>query len=109
MRELTSQAMSLAEGIGDAVVLRDRGGFTPATVALHQISAENFAGDPGAAVAAAIRLEPAGLPTTERRARYWTDTARPTRNGDAATQSVRCSPASTTPRRTYTPARRSAT
>ena len=76
MRELTSQAMSLAEGIGDAVVLRDRGGFTPATVALHQISAENFAGDPGAAIAAASRLEPAGLPTTERRARYWTDTAR---------------------------------
>ena len=76
MRELTSRAMSLAEGIGDAVVLRDRGGFTPATVALHQISAENFAGDPGAAVAAAVRLEPAGLPTTERRARYWADTAR---------------------------------
>jgi transcriptional regulator with XRE-family HTH domain len=76
MRELTSQAMSLAQDIGDAVVLRDRGGFTPATVALHQISAENSAGDPGAAVAAAIRLEPAGLPTTERRARYWTDTAR---------------------------------
>jgi transcriptional regulator with XRE-family HTH domain len=76
MRELTSQAMSLAEGIGDVVVLRDRGGFTPATVALHQISAENFAGDPGAAVAAAVRLEPADLPTTERRGRYWTDTAR---------------------------------
>jgi hypothetical protein len=76
MRELTSQAMSLAEGMGDAVVLRDRGGFTPATVALHRISAENFAGDPGAAVATAVRLVPASLPTTERRARYWTDTAR---------------------------------
>jgi hypothetical protein len=76
MRELTSQAMALAEGIGDVVVLRDRGGFTPATVALHQISAENLAGDPGAAVATAAHLVPATLPTTERRARYWTDTAR---------------------------------
>ena len=60
-----------------SVLLRDHGGgFTPATVGLHRISAENYAGDPGAAVAAAARIDPASLPTTERRARYWTDTAR---------------------------------
>ena len=62
---------------GGAVILRDHGcGFTPATVGLHRISAENHAGDPPAAVAAAARVAPASLPTTERRARYWTDTAR---------------------------------
>lgn len=46
------------------------------TVELHRVSAENYAGDPGAAIAAALRIVPASLPTTERRARYWTDTAR---------------------------------
>jgi hypothetical protein len=76
MRELTRQALTLAEGLGEGNMLRDHGGFTTATVALHQISAENFAGDPSTAVATAVRLVPASLPTTERRARYWTDTAR---------------------------------
>jgi len=77
MRELTGQAASLAERLGGTVLLRDHGGgFTPATVGLHRISAENHAGDPGAAIAAAAEVAPASLPTTERRARYWTDTAR---------------------------------
>ncbi len=77
MRELTGQAAALAEQLGGAVVLRDHGGgFTPATVGLHRISAENYAGDPGAAIAAATLVPAASLPTTERRARYWTDTAR---------------------------------
>jgi transcriptional regulator with XRE-family HTH domain len=77
MRELTGQAAALAEQLGGAVVLSDHGGgFTPATVGLHRISAENYAGDPGAAIAAATVMAPASLPTTERRARYWTDTAR---------------------------------
>jgi transcriptional regulator with XRE-family HTH domain len=77
MRELTSQAASIAARLRDANLLRDHGGgFTPATVGLHRISAENYAGDPGAAIAAADRILPASLPTTERRARYWTDTAR---------------------------------
>jgi hypothetical protein len=77
MRELTGQAAAIAAGLGDAILLRDHGGgFTPATVELHRISAENYAGDPAAAVAAAARMVPASLPTTERRARYWTDTAR---------------------------------
>jgi hypothetical protein len=77
MRELTDQAAAIAVRLGDQVLLRDHGGgFTFATVELHRISAENYAGDPGAAVAAALRIIPASLPTTERRARYWTDTAR---------------------------------
>jgi transcriptional regulator with XRE-family HTH domain len=77
MRELTGEAASIAARLGEWVLLRDHGGgFTPATVALHRVSAENYAGDPGAAVAAALRIVPASLPTTERRARYWTDTAR---------------------------------
>jgi Helix-turn-helix domain len=77
MRELTGEAASIAAGLGGRVLLRDHGGgFTPATVELHRVSAENYAGDPGAAVAAARRIVPASLPTTERRARYWTDTAR---------------------------------
>jgi len=77
MRELTCEAASIAACLGDRVLLRDHGGgFTPATVELHRVSAENYAGDPGVAVAAALRIVPAGLPTTERRARYWTDTAR---------------------------------
>jgi hypothetical protein len=77
MRELTAEAAAIAAGLGDRVLLRDHGGgFTLATVGLHRISAENYAGDPGAAVAAALRIAPGSLPTTERRTRYWTDTAR---------------------------------
>jgi transcriptional regulator with XRE-family HTH domain len=77
MRELTDEAASIAAQLGGRALLRDHGGgFSPATVELHRVSAENYAGDPGAAVAAALRIVSASLPTTERRARYWTDTAR---------------------------------
>ena len=77
MRELTDEAASIAAQLGGRELLRDHGGgFSPATVELHRVSAENYAGDPGAAVAAALRIAAASLPTTERRARYWTDTAR---------------------------------
>lgn len=77
MRELTGQAAAVAARLPDGTLLRDHGGgFTPVTVELHRISAENYAGDPGMAIAAARRITPRDLPTTERRARYWTDTAR---------------------------------
>jgi hypothetical protein len=77
MRELTNQAASIAAQSGGRGLLRDHGGgFSPVTLELHRVSAENCAGDPGAAVAAALRILPASLPTTERRTRYWTDTAR---------------------------------
>jgi hypothetical protein len=77
MREMTGQAAAIAARLKGTVILRDHGGgFTPATVGLHRISAENHAGDPSAAVAAAAQVAPASLPATERRARYWTDSAR---------------------------------
>jgi hypothetical protein len=76
MRELTGEAAALAARFEGRPLLRDHGGLTSATVELHRVSAENYAGDPGAAIAAALRIDPATLPTTERRARYWTDTAR---------------------------------
>jgi hypothetical protein len=62
MRELTDQAASIAARSGGPALLRDHGGgFSPATVELHRVSAENYAGDPGAAVAAALRIVPASL------------------------------------------------
>lgn len=77
MRELTDQAESIAEGLGGGVLLRDHnGGFGVAAVLLHRISAEHWAGDPSAAVAAAKKVQPRQLPTAERRARYFTDVAR---------------------------------
>ena len=46
------------------------------TVSLYDIGVRNALGEPGAAIAATTRLRPAQLPTAERRARYWCDTAR---------------------------------
>ena len=77
MRELTGEAAAIAARLGGGTLLRDHGGgFGPATVQLHRISAENYIGEPGAAIAAARRIPPASLPSVERRARYYTDTAR---------------------------------
>jgi transcriptional regulator with XRE-family HTH domain len=76
MRELTDEAASIAARLGDTPLLRDHGGgFSPATVELHRISAEYSVGEPGAALTAAHRIAPAALPTVERRARYFTDIA----------------------------------
>lgn len=76
MRELTAEAAAIAGGLGGTAHLRDhRGGFSQATVQLHLISAENSAGDPSAALAAADALAPQALPTVERRALYYTDKA----------------------------------
>lgn len=77
MRELTSEASAIAKSLGAVTHLRDtNGGFSRATVQLHLISAENTAGDPSAAIAAADALAPQALPTTERRALYFTDRAK---------------------------------
>ncbi|WP_218040479.1 helix-turn-helix transcriptional regulator [Actinomadura sp. WMMB 499] len=77
MRKLTDRAESIAQGIGGGVLLRDHGGgFGTAAVQLHRISAEHWAGDPSAAVAAAKKVHPRMLPTVERRTRYYTDVAR---------------------------------
>ncbi|MEV5381188.1 helix-turn-helix transcriptional regulator [Streptomyces nondiastaticus] len=76
MRELTGEAAAIARELGPAAVLRDHGGgFSPTTVQLHLVSAENSAGDPSAALAAAKAVVPGSLPSTERRARYYTDVA----------------------------------
>ncbi|MEV8346446.1 XRE family transcriptional regulator [Streptomyces niveus] len=76
MRELTDEAAAIADGLGGSTALRDHGGgFSPATVQLHRISAEFSTGDPSAALAAARALPPQSLPSLERRARYYADVA----------------------------------
>jgi hypothetical protein len=77
MRDLTAEAATLAARLGGVTLLRDHGGgFSPTTVRLHEISAEYSVGEVGAALAAARHINPASLPTVERRARYYTDVAR---------------------------------
>ncbi|WKX70834.1 helix-turn-helix domain-containing protein [Streptomyces sp. XD-27] len=76
MRELTDEAAAMATELGGSTLLRDHGGgFSPTTIQLHRVSAENSAGDPSAALAAAQAVVPQSLPSTERRARYYTDIA----------------------------------
>ncbi|WP_406290439.1 XRE family transcriptional regulator [Embleya sp. NBC_00896] len=102
MRELTDEAAAMAARLG-GIMLRDHGGgFGTSTVALHRISAENAACDPGAAVAAAHTIAPAGLPNVERRCRYHTDVATAYAHGGRRDQSLhallnaeRCSPEET--------------
>ncbi|MEU6744389.1 NAD(P)-dependent oxidoreductase [Streptosporangium sandarakinum] len=76
MRQLTAEAGAIAAELGGTTLLRDHGGgISPATVQLHLISAENSAGDPAAAPAAARAIAPRSLPSVERRSRYDTDVA----------------------------------
>ncbi|GGV73078.1 hypothetical protein GCM10010277_86700 [Streptomyces longisporoflavus] len=75
MRELTDEAAAIARELGGATLLRDHGGFNPLTVQLHRISAENHAGDPLAALAAARTISLKALPSVERRSRALGDIA----------------------------------
>lgn len=76
MRELTDEAAAVAKELGGTVLLRDHGGgFSPLTVQLHRISAENYAGDPLAALAAARTIPLKALPSVERRSRALGDIA----------------------------------
>ncbi|MFF0250202.1 NAD(P)-dependent oxidoreductase [Streptosporangium sandarakinum] len=76
MRQLTTEAAAIAAELGGTTLLRDHGGgISPITVQLHLISAENSAGDPAAALAAARAIAPQSLPSVERRSRYHTDIA----------------------------------
>ncbi|MFI6528243.1 XRE family transcriptional regulator [Streptomyces uncialis] len=76
MRELTDEAAAIAKELGDATLLRDHGGgFSSLTVQLHKISAENHAGDPLAALAAARTISLKALPSVERRSRALGDIA----------------------------------
>ncbi|MGN5630491.1 XRE family transcriptional regulator [Streptomyces sp. AC154] len=76
MRELTDEAAAIAKELGGATLVRDHGGgFSPVTVQLHRISAENYAGDPLAALAAARSISFKALPSVERRSRALSDIA----------------------------------
>ena len=110
MRELTSQAMALGGEIGEGGMLRDHGGFGPATVALHLISAETSPATPAppspqrSGCRPRACRQPSGAPGTGL-----TPPGR-TPSGVAGTRPLmRCSPASTRPLRTSTPARQSTT
>lgn len=74
MRKLTAEAAAIADELG-GTRLRAHGGFSSATVQLHLVSAEDRAGDPSAAIAAADKLAPQALPSVERRARFHVDVA----------------------------------
>ncbi|MGQ4514156.1 XRE family transcriptional regulator [Streptomyces sp. DW26H14] len=74
MRELTADAAALAREVRTTHLL-DHGGFNVTTVQLHLVSAENSAGDPAAALAAARAVNPTRLPSPERHARLHTDVA----------------------------------
>jgi len=50
--------------------------FGPTGVGLYQLSIARVMGDSGAAIEHARRINPAAIPSTERRARYWVDVAR---------------------------------
>ncbi|MEU0957832.1 hypothetical protein ABZ353_36745 [Streptomyces niveus] len=77
MQELTDGAAAIADGLGGSTALRDHGGgFSPATVQLHHISAEFSTCNPSAALAAARVLPPQSLPSLERRAHATTPTWR---------------------------------
>ncbi len=76
MRELTDEAAAIATELGGRTMLRDHGGgFSPLTVQLHRISAENHAGDPLAALDAARKISLKALPSVERRSRALGDIA----------------------------------
>jgi hypothetical protein len=76
MRELTDESAVIASRLGGTVLRDHGGGLSSTTVNLHRISAEHYLGEPGAALAAARAIQPASLPSIERRARYYTDIAR---------------------------------
>jgi hypothetical protein len=50
--------------------------FGPTNVALYQVSIAQVLGDNGTAIAHANAVNPAAIPTAERRGRYWIDVAR---------------------------------
>jgi hypothetical protein len=53
-----------------------RTAFGPTGVDLYRISIARALGDPGTAIDIARHINPAAIPTVERRGQYWTDVAR---------------------------------
>ncbi|WP_063043743.1 helix-turn-helix domain-containing protein [Nocardia pseudovaccinii] len=66
----------LAEARDTAEQLDDHTESGPTAVGLYQVSAARALGDVGAAIDAARQINPAAIPSPERRARYWADVAR---------------------------------
>ncbi|MQS38296.1 XRE family transcriptional regulator [Streptomyces katsurahamanus] len=76
MRELTDEAAAIAKELGTGTTPpSDHAAFSPLTVQLHRISAENHAGDPLAALDAARAVPLRALPSIERRSRALSDIA----------------------------------
>ncbi|WP_139140471.1 XRE family transcriptional regulator [Streptomyces thermolilacinus] len=72
---LIAEAEATAGQLGHDARLRGSV-FGPGQVLLHRISLSHPLGDAGRAVEYARLVDPAALPTAERRARYWIDVAR---------------------------------
>lgn len=101
MRQLTDEAAAIAAELGGATLLRDHGGgFNSTTVQLHRISAENSAGDPSAAIAAARKVPPQTLPPWSAGPATTPTSPEPSANGaDATSASALCCPPNTKPPR----------
>ncbi|MFJ3660996.1 XRE family transcriptional regulator [Streptomyces sp. NPDC090119] len=72
---LIAEAEATAGQLGGDALLRGTV-FGPSQVLLHRVSVSYLLGDAGQAIEHARRIDPAALPTAERRARYWIDVAR---------------------------------
>jgi transcriptional regulator with XRE-family HTH domain len=71
------EAIGLLQAAEDAAArVSATAAFTADTVAVYRVSVHNALGDPASALAHARIVNPANLPTTERRMRLYTDTAR---------------------------------
>ncbi|MEV5704870.1 hypothetical protein [Actinoallomurus sp. NPDC052274] len=73
--DLISEAAAAANRLGRDANHRHTV-FGPTNVGLYQVSIAQVLGDNGTAIAHAKSLNPAAIPTAERRGRYWIDVAR---------------------------------
>lgn len=73
--ELIGEARVAAARLGRDANYRHTA-FGPTNVALYQVSIAQVLGDNGSAIAHAKTVNPAAVPTAERRGRYWIDVAR---------------------------------
>jgi hypothetical protein len=71
-RDLIAAAQAAARRLGRDANHRHTA-FGPANVALYQVSIAQVLGDNGTAIDHAKTVDPASLPTAERRGRYWID------------------------------------
>jgi transcriptional regulator with XRE-family HTH domain len=73
--ELITEAQAAATRLGRDANHRHTA-FGPTNITLYQVSIAQVLGDNGTAIAHAKTLNPAVIPTAERRGRYWIDVAR---------------------------------